>query len=122
VWAAIAFVAACYMLGWLRLPHDAGGSIGPLRYSIGVATAAAGVFCLAAINGASLGKLNRFLPPAEYPGREVRHVADARLEQCTVDGGQRSVLPQRSVMMVSPRSTLSGVDVRDDQRHGRSRS
>jgi thiol:disulfide interchange protein len=75
IWSTIALVAAFYMVGWLRLPHDAGGRVGSLRFAIGVATAAAGVACLSAINGASLGQMNAFLPPAEYPGRESGRVA-----------------------------------------------
>jgi thiol:disulfide interchange protein len=70
LWVTIAFVAACYMLGWLRLPHDAGSvQIGLLRRVMGLATAVAGVYCLAGINGKSLGEMDAFLPPDPYPGR-----------------------------------------------------
>ena len=66
VWFGVAAMAGAYMLGWIKLPHDAGGKIGPIRAGFGVAAFVAGLFCLAAINGKSLGAAAGFLPPAVY--------------------------------------------------------
>ncbi len=70
IWAAIGAVCGLYLLGWLRLPHDDGMlKVGWPRRVIGVLSAAAGLYCLAAINGAPLGQLEAFPPPDPYPGR-----------------------------------------------------
>jgi thiol:disulfide interchange protein len=69
LWFTIALIAAAYMLGWLRLPHDAGGSVGPFRRAVGIATGVAAVCCLLAINGFSLGSFDAFPPRADYAGR-----------------------------------------------------
>ncbi len=69
IWFAIASVAALYLLGWLRLPHDAGEArIGWTRRGLGVAMAVVGVYFLAALQGAPLGQLEAFMPPDPYPG------------------------------------------------------
>jgi thiol:disulfide interchange protein len=68
VWSTILIVAACYMLGWLRLPHGYDSGIGPVRRLIGVGTAVLGLWCLGGITGGSLGEFNAFLPPVRYPG------------------------------------------------------
>jgi thiol:disulfide interchange protein DsbD len=69
LWFAIALVAACYMLGLLRFPHDGTGRIGPARAAIGVLTLAAGLWVLTGMNGRPLGALSAFLPPLVYPGQ-----------------------------------------------------
>lgn len=69
VWFALALVAACYMLGLLRLPHDGAVRVGPLRGLIGVLTLACGVWILTGINGRPLGAVSAFLPPLIYPGQ-----------------------------------------------------
>ncbi|MCC2671854.1 MAG: Thiol:disulfide interchange protein, partial [Armatimonadetes bacterium] len=66
IWFGIAAAAGAYMLGWLRLPHDSGGKVGPVRAAFGIATLVGAVFCLAGINGRSLGKMAAFLPPDNY--------------------------------------------------------
>jgi len=63
---AIMVTAGVYMFGWLRLPHDSGGRIGPFRIAFGIASIVAGVLCLGGINGRSLGGFVAYLPPAEY--------------------------------------------------------
>lgn len=88
IWAGILVVAALYLLGWLRLPHsDAELKIGWRRRVVGVATAAAGVYCLAAIEGAPLGQLEAFPPPVGYgrltaakggPIQWISHYAEAQ--------------------------------------------
>lgn len=70
IWSTIFLVAAMYLLGWLHLPHQEGMKVGPFRVLFGVASGAFGIWCLAGINGASLGKLDAFVPPTPYPGRE----------------------------------------------------
>jgi len=69
IWFALAAVAACYMLGWLRLPHDDEGTqIGLFRKGIGVGTAVLAFYILLGMNGRSLGQFTGFLPPRVYPG------------------------------------------------------
>jgi thiol:disulfide interchange protein DsbD len=73
VWATIGIVAALYLVGWILLPHEreAPVKIGWPRRTIGMAAAAAGIYCLAAIEGAPLGTMEAFLPPDPYPGRQT---------------------------------------------------
>lgn len=73
IWATIGIVAALYLVGWILLPHEreAPIKIGWFRRVIGVAAAAAGIYCLAAIEGAPLGTMEAFLPPDPYPGRQT---------------------------------------------------
>lgn len=69
IWATIAIIGACYLLGALKLPHDMGESkIGWLRRAFGVATLGAAVFCLMGLQGRPLGQVSAFLPPDPYPG------------------------------------------------------
>ncbi|MFY9233764.1 MAG: cytochrome c biogenesis protein CcdA [Fimbriimonadaceae bacterium] len=80
IWAAIAFIAGLYLLGWLRLGHEDGPlRVGWLRRGFAVATLAAGVLCLAGLQGASLGKLSAFLPPVPYPGKEKSGISADKL-------------------------------------------
>lgn len=70
IWFALAVIAGAFLLGWLKLGGDHGGDkIGWLRRGFGVATLAAGVLCLAAMDGFKLGKIGALLPPDPYPGR-----------------------------------------------------
>jgi thiol:disulfide interchange protein len=70
IWAAIAATTALYLLGWLRLPHDADGlKIGWPRRALAVASGVYAVIFLAAINGWPLGQLEAFPPPEHYPGK-----------------------------------------------------
>lgn len=88
IWAAILVIAALTLLGWLRLPHDGPDlKIGWRRRLVGVLMAAAGVYCLAAIEGAPLGQLEAFPPPVGYgrltaakggPVRWIEHYAEAQ--------------------------------------------
>lgn len=69
VWFGIAAITGFFLLGWLRLPHDAGGGIGPARRTLGVVMLGVSVWLLAGINGKSLGQFAGFLPPRDYgPG------------------------------------------------------
>ncbi len=68
LWATILAIAGLYMLGWMTFPHQDGGKIGWGRRLIGVATVAAAFFCLAGIQGKSLGLFDSFAPPDPYPG------------------------------------------------------
>jgi thiol:disulfide interchange protein DsbD len=66
VWSTIAVIAAGYLLGWFRLPHDGSVRPGFFRRGLGIATAVIGIWCLGAIGGRSLGELDAFLPPESY--------------------------------------------------------
>jgi thiol:disulfide interchange protein len=72
IWAGIAAVAGFYLLGWLRLPHDDKVKVGIVRRILGVLTVIGSVYCLAAIEGRSLGELDSFLPPSPYPYHNVK--------------------------------------------------
>ena len=67
IWAGILVIAGLYLWGWVRLSVDTSKRFGVTRRAIGVASVLAGIWCLAAINGASLGTLEGFLPPSPYP-------------------------------------------------------
>jgi thiol:disulfide interchange protein len=72
IWAGICIVAALYLWGWLKLPHDdATVRVGVPRRVLGLATAAAGVVFLAAMNGLNLGQLEAFPPPPTYGKQNV---------------------------------------------------
>lgn len=68
LWATILVIAGLYMLGWLTFPHQDGGKIGLGRRAVGVTTVIAAFFCLAGIQGRSLGLFDSFAPPDPYPG------------------------------------------------------
>ena len=67
LWAGISIVAGLYLLGWLRLPHDDKPKIGIARRIFGILTVIGGIYCLAGIEGKSLGQLEAFVPPTPYP-------------------------------------------------------
>ncbi|HRK20215.1 MAG TPA: cytochrome c biogenesis protein CcdA [Fimbriimonadaceae bacterium] len=69
IWAAIAFIAAFQLIGWLKLPTESEGKIGLARRAVGVVTLVLAGYCLAAIEGVRLGEMEAFLPPDPYPGR-----------------------------------------------------
>ncbi len=71
VWSTLAIIAGCYLLGWLKLPNEHAERIGVVRVGFGLLSVVAGVFCLGAIDGRSLGGVDAFLPPLRYPGKEV---------------------------------------------------
>lgn len=77
IWAVIGVIGGLYMLGWLLLGHESGKPpIGWPRRVFGIATLAAGVYCIAGIEGASMGELSSFLPPDPYPGRHSSSTSD----------------------------------------------
>lgn len=75
IWSTLFVLAGLYLIGWVELPHQEGVRVGPFRALFGLASAAFGIWCLAAINGASLGKMTAFLPPRNYPPRAGQPVA-----------------------------------------------
>jgi thiol:disulfide interchange protein len=77
IWAVIGVIGGLYMLGWLLLGHESGKpAIGWPRRVFGIATLAAGVYCIAGIGGASMGELSSFLPPDPYPGHKSGAVGE----------------------------------------------
>lgn len=69
IWALIAFVTALYLFGAILFAQEPDRPrIGWPRRAFGALSLAAGFYCLAAINGKSLGTLEAFVPPYEYPG------------------------------------------------------
>lgn len=77
LWAIILIVAGLYTIGWVRLGHedDSATKIGWFRRLSGLATVAAAVWCLAGIQGRSLGLFDSFAPPDPYPGTSSGRVA-----------------------------------------------
>jgi thiol:disulfide interchange protein len=51
--------------------------VGPVRALFGIASAVFGIWCLGALNGASLGKMTAFLPPNPYPDRAAAEGSSA---------------------------------------------
>lgn len=69
LWATILAIAGLYTLGWLRMGHeDDAAKIGWVRRIVGLATTGAAIWCLAGIQGRSLGLFDSFAPPDPYPG------------------------------------------------------
>lgn len=71
IWAMVFVIAGLYLLGGLRLPHDETTKYGWARRVLGGITVVGGLYCLLAMEGAPVGSLHSFLPPAIYPGKEV---------------------------------------------------
>jgi thiol:disulfide interchange protein DsbD len=64
VWVALAFVAAIYLLGKIRLPLDTPvEQLGVVRMLWGVAFFAVGFYLWTGLGGKPLGELDAFLPP-----------------------------------------------------------
>lgn len=70
LWAMIGVIAGLYLLGGLRLPEDSATKYGWPRRILGGLTVVAGLYCLLIINGAPVGKVDSYLPPLVYPGKE----------------------------------------------------
>jgi thiol:disulfide interchange protein len=81
MWAGIAIVAGLYLWGWLRLSVDTSKRFGVARRTIGAMSVVAGLWCLAAINGAPLGTLAAFLPPEPYPFKDARGTKEENVER-----------------------------------------
>lgn len=82
IWSTLALVAGFYLLRWLRLPHDdSTHKPGAARRVFGVATAAAGVYILAGITGASLGEFDAYPPPRDYGMKEAYAASDPQRVQ-----------------------------------------
>lgn len=73
IWAAIFIIAGLYLWGWVLLPKDTSTKIGYLRRAFGATTVFAGIWCIAAINGASMGIVTGFLPPSDYGRNAQKH-------------------------------------------------
>jgi thiol:disulfide interchange protein DsbD len=66
-WFAISLISAFYLLGLLKLRHDATNlKIGKFRMAFGTVMLAVPLMMLAAMNGSKLGDLDAYLPPESY--------------------------------------------------------
>jgi thiol:disulfide interchange protein DsbD len=68
LWFGIMLLAGLFLLGWIRIPtvHD-GSKPGIPRIGAALASIAASVWFLTALNGNSLQDLEAFVPPDPYP-------------------------------------------------------
>lgn len=81
LWATIFIFAGVHLFGWIKLPHDSGAKVGPLRAGFGILSVVGAGYCLAAMNGASLGTVGGLLPPPDYPYRNKTESASKSDEQ-----------------------------------------
>ncbi len=78
LWAILLTIGGLYLIGWVVLGHEEmTAKIGWLRRTVGVATLVGAGYCLAGIQGTSLGVFNAFPPPDPYPGT---HAAVAKAD------------------------------------------
>lgn len=70
IWAAIITLAAVYLMGWVKLPHEGETTVGWGRRVIGLLNFAIVFYLLGGIQGAPVKEIVAFLPPEPYPGRE----------------------------------------------------
>lgn len=75
IWFALFTMTGLYLLGWMRLPHSGGESIGLIRRGLGVLTLVFAVWVLGAADGRRIGELTALLPPEPYPGRASARTA-----------------------------------------------
>lgn len=69
LWSMITIIAALYLLGLIKIPTvENPPRLGYARLALGVATLVGGFYVLRSIEGRSLGELEAFLPPSDYPG------------------------------------------------------
>jgi len=69
VWIAIAVLAAVYLLGKFRLPHDSPvESLGVMRMMTTIVFLSLGFYLFTGLMGGSLGELDAFLPPRTSGG------------------------------------------------------
>lgn len=71
VWTAILTLAAAYLMGWVKLPHEGETKIGWGRRIFAGVNFLALIYLLGGIQGAPVKEIVAFLPPDPYPGREV---------------------------------------------------
>lgn len=74
IWVAIFAFAGCYLLGWVKLPHDDETKIGWPRRIFGALNLLLLVFFFHGLRGGSLGTMTAFLPPNPYPGLATNQV------------------------------------------------
>lgn len=73
LWATTCIIASLYLFGAFKLGKEEGTpKIGWLRRGFAVATLIGGYYCLAALDGKSLGTFTAYLPPDPYPGRDSK--------------------------------------------------
>jgi thiol:disulfide interchange protein len=73
LWATTCILAALYLFGAFKLGKEEGTpKIGWLRRGFAVVTLVGAYYCLAALDGKSIGTFSAYLPPDPYPGREAK--------------------------------------------------
>lgn len=70
IWAAIITLAAVYLMGWVKLPHEDETTVGWGRRVIGLLNFGIVLYLLGGVQGAPVKEIVAFLPPEPYPGRE----------------------------------------------------
>jgi thiol:disulfide interchange protein DsbD len=70
IWIAIAVLTTVYLLGRFQLPHDSPvDKVGPIRVMFAVAMLSIAFWLGIGVLGGSLGDLDAFVPPQDYPGK-----------------------------------------------------
>lgn len=89
-WTALAWVAAFYLLGKIRLPSDMPGEhLGVVRMLGGVAFLATGLYLGSGLGGRSLGELDAFLPPYSTGGETAPPTSETGTWLQRLDDGLR---------------------------------
>jgi thiol:disulfide interchange protein DsbD len=121
IWASLFVIAGIHLLGWIKLPHDSPGKIGVVRKLFALASLASAVFCLAAINGASLGPVSGLLPPTNYPGRSGSSLDHQRLSEGSrrLKGDRQTAADRLYGLHVNQLSRYGGERVSPSRNSGR---
>lgn len=78
IWSTLLVLAGLYLFGWILLGHDGEKpKVGLLRRGFALFSFVGAAWCLAGIQGKSLGTFGSFLPPEPYPVRGKQAVAVA---------------------------------------------
>lgn len=89
-WIALAWVAAFYLLGKIRLPSDGpAGQLGVVRMLGGVAFMATGLYLVSGLEGRSVGELDAFLPPYSIGGETAPQTSETETWFQRLDDGLR---------------------------------
>lgn len=100
VWFGIFAIAAFYLMGALKLPHDSGDEkLGWGRRIFGVVNMGVAAYLLLAIQGQSMGQMTAFLPPHPYPGKAA--LTGGIAWKHTVEEGQQAARSSGKLIFIN---------------------